>query len=71
MKEKITKLTSDEIRTYLKQGKVEVNGLEVVTGMLTVSKQFKPAIQQDKAWACASSMRNAVMLDIQQTEELK
>lgn len=71
MKEKITKLSSDEIRTYLKEGKVEVNGLAVVTGMLTVSKQFKPAIQTDKAWACASSMRNAVMLDVQQTDELK
>jgi hypothetical protein len=35
------KLTSDEIRTYLKEGKVEVSGLEVVSGMLTVSKVFK------------------------------
>lgn len=39
--------------------------------MLTVSKQFKAEIQSNKSWACASSMRNAVLLDIQQTEELK
>jgi len=37
----IENLSSDSIREYLKTGKVDVNGLPVVTGMLTISKVFK------------------------------
>jgi hypothetical protein len=40
VKEKIMALSSDEIRTYLATGQVDVAGLPVVKGMLTISKAF-------------------------------
>lgn len=71
VKAKIMALTSDEIRSYLAEGKVEVAGLPVVKGMLTVSKAFNNDYQNSKSYAVASSMKSSVMLDIVQTEELK
>lgn len=67
----IDALTSDQIRGYLKEGKLEVAGLPIVAGMLTVSKTFKPEFQKSKEWAVASSMKSSVMLDTVQTDELK
>lgn len=70
-KAKIMALTSDEIRTYLNGGKVDVAGLTVEKGMLNVSKSFNKEYKDNKSWAVASSMRSSVMLDVVQTEELK
>ena len=56
-------MTSDAIRTYLKDGKILVNDLEIVTGMLTVSKNFKPEFVENEKWATASNMKSSVMLD--------
>lgn len=71
MKAKIQELTSEQIRTYLKEGKIEVNGLTIENGMLVVSKSFNAEYSNNPSFAVASSMRNAVMLDIVQTDELK
>lgn len=60
----IDALTSDQIRTYLNEGKIEVCGLPIVTGMLTVSKAFRDDYQKSKNWAVATSMKSSVMLDI-------
>jgi isoleucyl-tRNA synthetase len=70
-KAKIMALSSEEIRTYLATGKVDVAGLPVVKGMLTVSKAFNTDYQNNKSFACASSMKSSVMLDIVQTDDLK
>jgi hypothetical protein len=70
-KAKVMDLSSDAIRTYIKDGKIDVNGLQIVTGMLTISKVFNQDYQNSKDWACASSMKSSVMLDIVQTDELK
>lgn len=67
----IENLSSDSIREYLKTGKVDVNGLPVVTGMLTISKVFKDQYQKSTEWAVASSMKSSVMLDIVQNDELR
>jgi isoleucyl-tRNA synthetase len=69
-KAKIMALTSDEIRTYLNGGAVDVAGQKIVKGMLNVSKSFNTEYKDNKSWAVASSMRSSVMLDIVQTEEL-
>lgn len=71
VKQAIMELPSDKVREYLKHGKVEVCGLEVVTGMLVISKHFKEEYTKSKQWAVASNMKSSVMLDIVQTEELK
>jgi len=70
-KKAISELPSDMIRTYLKEGKISVNGNEIVSGMLTVSKHFKPEFSKSSQWAVASNMKSSVMLDVVQTEELK
>jgi isoleucyl-tRNA synthetase len=59
------------IRQYLKTENIEVNGLQITAGMLKVSKDFKEEYQKSTKWAVASSMLSSVMLDTEQTEELK
>lgn len=71
VKEKIMALSSDEIRTYLATGQVDVAGLPVVKGMLTISKAFNAQYANSTSYAVASSMKSSVMLDIVQTEDLK
>jgi hypothetical protein len=67
----VAELSSEKVLQYLNTGKVEVNGLEIVTGMLTISKAFKPEYQKSKQWAVASNMKSSVMLDVIQTDELR
>ena len=38
----VTKLTNDQIRTFLRDGEIEINGLKVIEGMLKINKLFKP-----------------------------
>jgi len=38
LKEKISKLSRDEIIRYLKEGKINVNGIDILEGWLTISK---------------------------------
>lgn len=59
------------IRQYLKTSSVDVNGLQITAGMLKISKDFKEEYQKSTKWAVASSMLSSVMLDTEQTEELK
>lgn len=67
----IAELPSEKVRQYLKEGAVEANGLNIVTGMLTISRSFKEEYAKSKQWAVASNMKSSVMLDIVQTDELK
>ena len=67
----IENLSSDMIRQYLKTDNIEVNGLNITAGMLKISKDFKDEYQKSKKWAVASSMLSSVMLDTEQTDELK
>jgi len=56
------------VRTYIREGKIEVMGLPITTGMLTISKSFKEEYLKSKQWAVASNMKSSVMLDIVQTD---
>lgn len=67
----IENLSSDMIRQYLKTDSIEVNGLNITAGMLKISKDFKEEYRTSTKWAVASSMQSSVMLDIEQSEELK
>jgi isoleucyl-tRNA synthetase len=71
VKAAIQSLSSDQVRTYIREGKVEVMGLPVTTGMLVISKSFKDEFTKSKQWAVASNMKSSVMLDIVQTDQLK
>lgn len=69
-KKKIEQLTSEEIRTFLADGKIVIDGLEVTDGMLKISKTFKKEYLNHKKWAAQSSMLSSVMIDTEQNEDL-
>ena len=66
----IDKLSSDDIRKFLKEGKIEVMGLEITSDMLKVSKTFKKEYTNHKQFATHSNNSVSVMLDKVLTEEL-
>lgn len=70
-KKAIGDLSSDAIRTYLKTGTLDLNGLPLVEGMLKISKDFQQSYTKHKTLAVQSSMLSAVMLDTAQDEELR
>jgi len=70
LKKAISSLTSDQIRTYIASGSIEVNGKNITNGMLKVNKSFKKEYAESKKWDCASSMLSSVMLDTEMDEEL-
>jgi len=47
-KKAVSEMSSDLVRDYLKNGKVMVAGLEITTGMLTISKHFKEEYNKSK-----------------------
>ena len=67
----VSALTNDQIRAYIKNGTVEVNGLNVTEGMLKISKSFNKEYESNPQYATASSMLSSVMLDKVLTEDLK
>jgi isoleucyl-tRNA synthetase len=58
----LTKLTNEQLKAYLKNGSIEVNGKAIGEGMLNVEKCFNPTYQKHKEWACHASMESSVML---------
>lgn len=51
-------------------GKIDINGNEVVEGMLKVQKSFKKSVAGGSDWACECSDRASVMLYTVKDEEL-
>jgi len=70
VKTAIDKLSSDDIRKFLKDGKIEVTGLEITSDMLKISKTFKKEYTNHKQFATHSSNSVSVMLDKVLTEDL-
>lgn len=48
----LTKLTNEQLKQYLKEGKIEVCGSTVQEGWLKIDKAFKPSYKNSKQWAC-------------------
>lgn len=69
-KKRLAELTTDELKIYMAEGKIDINGLEVTEGMLKVAKQFKNEINNDSEWACETSELASVMLYTVKNEEL-
>jgi len=62
LKERISKLSREEILTYLEKGKVVVDGVEFKEGWLKISKQFTEEYQNKQGYAVASSIDTSIML---------
>lgn len=62
LKKDISSLSSDQLRTYLKEGSVMLGTLKLEAGWLKVEKIFKDKYQKSKDHACASNMTSSVLL---------
>ena len=68
----LTNLSSDQIKGYLRDGRIEINGNEITDGMLKVIKAFKAEESKgEQRWICESKGSANIMLDTQQTPQLK
>ena len=67
----LPKLTNDQVKGYLRDGVIDINGNQITEGMLKVVKSFTAAVKADKKWACESKGAATVMLDTHLTPELK
>lgn len=70
-KEKITKLTSDELAWYIKEGYLMVDATKIEDGWLKVEKNFNAKYMDNKEKGCASNFTSCVMLNITIDEPLK
>jgi isoleucyl-tRNA synthetase len=71
LKERLSKLTREETLSYLKDGKVTINGIEFLEGWLKITKVFNEGYQKSTEYAVGSSIDVSVMLATTMTESLK
>ena len=71
MKTKLGNLNRAEIQEYLKNGKVTINGVEILDGWLKISKEFNDKYKNDSTIGVDSSLDMSVMLDITLNDKLK
>jgi isoleucyl-tRNA synthetase len=71
LKEKLNNLGRDDIVTYLRDGRVTINGVEIQDGWLKISKQFNDKYSKNESVGCDSSLDISVLLDITLDEKLK
>jgi len=70
-KAEILNLSSAQLRQYLKEGSIEVNGHTIQNGWLKVEKVFKDEYKNSEEYACASNMTSSVLLKTTMDENLK
>jgi isoleucyl-tRNA synthetase len=71
LKEKLNNLDRDSILEYLKNGKVNIMGVEVQDGWLQISKKFNEKYSKDESLGVDSSLDMSVMLDMVLDDKLK
>ena len=71
LKEKLNKLPRADIVEYLKNGKITINGVEILEGWLKISKQFNQKYLKDEKIGVDSSLDISVMLDMVLDDNLK
>jgi isoleucyl-tRNA synthetase len=70
-KEKLNNLGREEILEYLKNGKVNINGVDIQEGWLQISKKFNEKYSKDESLGVDSSLDMSVMLDMVLDDNLK
>jgi len=71
LKEKLNNLGREEIIQYLKNGKVNISGVEIQEGWLQISKKFNEKYSKDESLGVDSSLDMSVMLDITLNDNLR
>lgn len=62
LKEQISKLSSAQLKEYLKTGSIMVGAVKIEKGWLKVEKNFKEEHQKNKDFACGSNEQTCIML---------
>jgi isoleucyl-tRNA synthetase len=70
-KEKLNNLGREEILEYLKNGKVNIMGVDIQEGWLQISKKFNEKYSKDEALGVDSSLDMSVMLYMVLDDKLK
>lgn len=71
MKEKISKLSTDQLRSYLENGYLDVDGIRFENEWLKVERVFRDKYAGDERYGCASTMTASVMLNTVIDEKLE
>ena len=71
LKERLSNLTREEVFEYAKNGKVTINGMEVLEGWLKISKEFNDKYKSNVNLGVDSSLDMSVMLDLTLDDKLK
>ena len=68
----MNELNNDQIKKFIKTGKIKIGDCEVVTDMLKINKKFRDAVVNDHHWGQKSSDKGRanVMLSLDITPEL-
>lgn len=71
MKTEILKLSSAQLKDFLKNGSLMLGTTKIEGDWLRVEKFFNEETQKSKEWACASNMTSSVMLSTVMDDNLK
>jgi len=71
LKEKVSSLSRDQVREYLQNGSLTLEGVEIKGGWITVAKSFTDKVKAQPELGVDSNLDAAVMLDLKIDEELR
>jgi len=71
LRKKLTELSSDQLREYLKDGSIMLDEVKIEPGWLKVEKIFKEKYSQDEKYGCAADEISCVLLNTTLDENLK
>lgn len=71
IKEKLGKLTSDEIKQYMAEGKLTIDGVDIVKGDLIPTKNLKEEYAKNETYAGTASGEHCVLIDKTSNEEIE
>lgn len=69
-KTELSKLTNDQVKKFMKTGKIKVNGCDVTEEMLKINKDFSKKVLDDHLWGQKASSKSNVMLNIEFNDEM-
>jgi isoleucyl-tRNA synthetase len=71
LKEQISNLSSDQLRSYLKDGHLMLGDIKIEHGWLKVDKIFNQSYQENPDFGCASNLTTAALLQTKLDHNLK
>ena len=70
VEKELAKLTNDQVKKFMKTGKINVLDCDLTEEMLKINKDFNKKVLEDHAWGQKASSKSNVMLNIEFTDEM-